>query len=150
MRAHNNPAMRARRFVILLSGLLAFGCADDLVPITARWNQAEVVRLKRISELKASVAEIRAAAAGNRALALNDWRSEEAKTSIRNFETGVRDVEQLFLINELAVNEALRTGKLSIAKPVIDRAEADFDAAVVRLVPAPAQIHAALEGTRHP
>ena len=142
--------MGAPRIAILLSGLAltTLGCTDDLVPITAHWNQAQIVMLKRVAELKASVADLRLSVQANPGMAVNNWQSEEVKTSLRDFEKGVGDLERLFQLNDTAVSEALRTGKLTLAKSAIERAEADFDELSARLYPGPAQIRAALEGTR--
>jgi hypothetical protein len=136
--------MLARRFPILCLVILLAACADDLAPLTAHWNQAQLVMLKRVAELKASAAEVRTAAGTSPAMGINNWQSDEVKTSLRGYEQGVAEVEQLVLRNDEAVAEALHSGKLAVAKPAIAKAEADFDAAVARLYPVPKQIHSAL------
>jgi hypothetical protein len=148
MGAHNNRTMRAQRFAVLLPLMVLLGCADNLVPLTAHWNQAQVVMLKRIAELKASIKDLHLNISATPAMAINNWQSDEVRASMRAFEQGVVDLEAQFQASDLAVTEALGSGKLSVAKPAIDRAENDFDAAVKRLYPMPAQIHAALGNTR--
>ena len=144
MGAHNNRTMRAQRFAVLLPLLAVLACADNLVPITAHWNQAQAVMLKRIAELKASIKDLHLNISVNPAMAINNWQSDEVRTSMRAFEQGVAELEQQFQASDTAVTDALASGKLSVARPAIDRAENDFDAAVKRLYPMPAQIHAAL------
>ena len=128
--------------------VLAFSaCTDDLVPLTAHWNQAQAVMLKRVAALKASVAEAHAAVMVTPGMSLNTSQSQEVRARLRSFEQSVRELEELFQTNEDAVSLALQSGKLSVGKPAVDRAEADFDAAVVRLYPVPKQIKVALEAT---
>ncbi len=122
-------------------------CADNLVPLTAHWNQAQGVMLKRIAELKGSVADLRRNVVESQAMAINNFQTDEVRQSLREFEQGVADVELLFQVNDTVVSEALQSGKLATARPAVDRAENDFDAAVARLYPMPAQIHAALGKT---
>jgi len=126
------------RIVALVSVVALVGCAEDLAPVTASWNQLQSTMVAKASELRkqysAIVAAVKALPPEGPNDAIGQSLASRVSAALANHGTLLNALDTTITTGGTSVQEAIKTGKVVNVQKAIDDTKSAYDATLAKII----------------